>query len=900
MKWDHLSEEVAAHIEEKALELIEAGVPEKEAWERARREFGNPTLVVESSRQVWMWTWLEHLGQDVRYAFRTMAGNRMFTAVAVASLALGIGANTAIYSFMDAILLRSLPVKDPEALAVLKFERPGGPKGRVRMSMHTRTGGAQGNNFAIFSYPAYELFRQRTDLFESLFAYHAHPDTRFTMNQSAVLGDCLWVTGNYFAGLSVSARAGRSLTQDDDREGAPPVAVVSASFAQEWFGSLSDAVGKLLTVNGVSFTVVGVTPPGFFGAAPEITPEVYVPLHTYMMTQPARLAKSGGKPVTETALYWLNLMGRLKPGVTHRQVESALTPVFAEYFRVNNGGEEKARMIVLEGAGGLDSLRIRYSKPLFVLMAMVGLILLIACANIANLLLARSAARRREIAVRLSMGAGRLRVIRQLLTESVLLSMSGGVFGLLIAMWGIRALTALLAMGREDFTLRAGLNWPVLGATFAIAMATGVLFGLAPAWQATRVDVFPALRETRSSAGGPRRRWMPVSLSQVLVVAQITLSLLLLIGAGLFVRTLSKLQSLELGFNQENLLLLGINTQQAGYQQAAALRLHESLRQRFESIPGIRKVSLSADGQLSGGTWGLQFTVPDSKAETKASAPLLPVGPNYLTTMQIPIVLGRDISVEDGQRQLTATVISESFAKKHYGTDNPIGRHISMTFDATPEELEIVGVAKDARYGSLKGPPPAMLYVDYRHHPNFLADVINLVMRTTGTPAQMAPIARQILREADPGLPLGTVTTQTQQIESTISQQIIFARLCTIFAVLALVIACVGLYGTTGYSVARRTSEFGIRMALGARRACVLGMVLREIVVLALAGLVIGIPIALATSDLLKSFLFELQPNDPWAIGAAIAILMAAAIFAGLVPAQRAARIDPMTALRHE
>jgi predicted permease len=461
-------------------------------------------------------------------------------------------------------------------------------------------------------------------------------------------------------------------------------------------------------------------------------------------------------------------------------------------------------------------------------------------------------------------------------------------------------LTGLLAGGREDFTLRAGLNWPVLSATLALAIATGVVFGLAPAWQATNVDVFPALKEVRASAGGPRRRWFPVSLGQALIVAQITLSLLLLIGAGLFVRTLSKLQSLNLGFNQENLLLLEVNTQQAGYKDAAAVDFHELLRQRLATIPGVRNATLAAGGQLDGGTWSLDFTVPGSLTEEKGEYRLLPVGPTYLATMQIPILLGRDIGAEDAHRKPIAAVISESFARKHFGTDNPLGRRISMRFVGSDHELNIVGVAKDARYGSLKEDPPAMLYVDYRHNDGFLTVAIRVVLRTTGDPANIANAARQILRQTDPGVPMGMIFTQSAEIESTINQEIIFARLCTMFAVLALLIACVGLYGTTAYNVARRTSEIGIRMALGAQRSSVLAMVLREVLTLSLVALAIGIPIALGASKLLAAFLFNLQPNDPSTIVAAITILLTAALLAAYTPAHRASRIDPMTALRHE
>jgi macrolide transport system ATP-binding/permease protein len=904
VKWKNLRSEIDAHIEEKAFELIESGVPEQDAWMQARREFGNPTLTVESSRDVWIWTWAEHLMQDVRYAFRTMASNRAFTLLAIASLALGIGANTAIYSFMDAILLRALPVTDPESLVMLKFQRPGTSKGssnnpaaRVKMSMSSTSGGNSAAGYSIFPYPIFELFRARADLFTDVFAYHGRPDTRITVNGIASLGDSVYVSGDYFRGLGIAASAGRGLTSEDEKPGAPPVAVISAGFAQNWYGRASDAVGKSVAVNGVNLTVIGVAPPEFFGVNPASSPEVYLPLHSFVLTQPASLTRDGG--IFEPGVYWLEIMARLKPGVSREQAQSALDPVFAAYFLEYSGGApEKARMLVLEGAGGLDSLRLRYSRPLFVLLGMVGLILAIACANIASLLLARASARRREMAVRLSMGASRLRVIRQLLTESLVLSVMGGAAGLLFAWWSVQALTASLGMGRDGFTLRAGLSWPVLGAAFVLATLAGLAFGLAPAWQSTKVDVVSMLHKVRASGSGSSGRGFRVSLRQALVVAQIAVSFLMLIGAGLFVRTLSKLESLNLGFNRENLLLLEINTQQAGYDSRAALEFHETLRQRLENTPGVRGATLSAQGQLNGGSTALRLTVPGSRSEDQAATALLPAGPHYLTTMQIPILAGRDLVAADRYRKPITAVASESFARKHFGTDNPLGRRLSMRYGGD-HEVEIVGVAKDARYGSLKNAPPAMLYVDYYHNEGFSERETLIVLRTAGEPLAMAGAAREILRQADPGVPV-TISTQAAQIDSTINQEIIFARLCTAFALLALTISCVGLYGTTAYNVSRRTSEIGIRMALGAQRGAVLSMVLRETAVLGIVGIAIGLPVALAASKLVASFLFDLQPNDAATIAGAVVFLMAAALPAAYGPARRATRIHPITALRHE
>lgn len=912
MTWNHMRNEVEAHIEERALDLIESGLPERDAWAQARREFGNTTLTIERSREVWGWSWLEQLGRDLRYAFRAMAANRLFTALAVASLALGIGANTAIYSFMESILLRSLPVKDPRSLAILKFQRPKSRDGSARgrwsngnMSMQITSGGSFDGVYSVFPYPAFEIFEKRTDLFDGVFSYHGQPESRITLNGGSMLSDTVYVSGGYFPTLGTNAALGRTLLPEDDRIGAPAVANVSLGLARQWFGDEHQALGKSVGINGVSFTIVGVTPQRFFGANPEVSSDVYLPLHSFLLTQAPGFTE-GGKIFTTQATYWLDTMVRLKRGVSREQVQAALDPVFAEYFRQASGDTpEKARMIVIDGARGLDSLSHEYGQPLYVLMAMVALILTIACANIANLLLARASSRKRELAVRLSLGASRGRVIRQLLTESVVLSLMGALLGLLFAKWGMQALTAMLAMGRQGFTLRAELNWPVLAATAAVSLLSAVAFGLAPAWRSTKLDVFSSLRASQSSPGDPKRRWIPFNLGQALIVAQIALSFLLLMGAGLFVRTLSKLQSIELGFNPNNLLIFEINTQQAGYKHAASIAFHEQLRQKFLAIPGVASATVAAGGQLDGGSWVLDFTVPGSLFPEALSADkketlMLPVGPAYLATMQIPMLAGRDIAIEDQARASTPAVVSESFAKKHFGSAGAaVGRHLSMKFDGDPD-LEIVGVAKDARYPDLKKPMPAMLYVDYRHQPGFTSQFMRVVLRTKGDPAQTATAAREILRQTDPGVPMGMMYTQQMTIDSTIIQEILFARLCAVFAALALIIACVGLYGTTAYSVSCRTSEIGIRMALGAQRKTVLAMVLREVAILGVAGLAIGVPIALGMSSLVESFLYKVQPRDPLVIAAAITAMLLGALLAAYVPAQRASRVDPMTALRHE
>jgi predicted permease len=537
---------------------------------------------------------------------------------------------------------------------------------------------------------------------------------------------------------------------------------------------------------------------------------------------------------------------------------------------------------------------------LYVLLAMVGLILAIACANIANLLLARAAARRREMAVRLSMGAGRFRVIRQLLTESVLLASIGGALGVAFAIWGIRFLTFLLANGREDFTLHPTVNWHVLGVTVALSLLTGLLFGLAPALQATRVDVIPALKEARGGQPSPRLAFRRAGLSQLLVVTQIGISLLMLVAAGLFVRTLSNLQSIELGFNRENVLLFRMNARQAGHRDPEIITFYSDLQSRFRAIPGVRSASASHSPLLGEGTWSGPV-VPVGQPR-KGSTHILMTTPDFFKAMQIPIVLGRAFDDRDQPGSRPVAVVSEAYVKTNFPDRNPIGQHIVVNRRPPLEnrDVEIVGVVRNVRYGALKGEFRDIAYLPFNQGSYVPVEEMTFALRTSGDPLRYVNAVRALVSQADARVPVTDVKTQAAQIDQTMNQEIIFARLCTAFAILALLIACVGLYGTMSYTVARRTGEIGVRMALGAQRSTVVWMVLRQAFVLAAVGLAIGVPAALGISRFVESFLFGVKPNSPAAMVLAVAVLLGAVLVAGYVPARKASRIDPMTAVRHE
>jgi len=887
-KEEDLQAELQFHLDEETEERGAAA---------ARRELGNIALVREDVREAWGWTFLEQLGQDIRYALRTLGGNRTFTVLAVLSLALGIGANTAIFSFMDSILLRALPVHDPESLAMLMWhtKEPEFHGTNRHDNSYKNPGGGYIGGF--FSYPAFEFFRRADTVFSSVFGYQGTGKLNLTYQGQADMVDGEYVSGNYFSGLGVPSAAGWLVGPDDDRAGAPAVVAIGYGLSRRRFGGPAGAVGQSILVNNIPFTVAGVAPRKFFGADPNSSPDIYFPMHANFLFDAGNKRNPPASVYLNSGYDWVVTMARLRPGVTAAQAQAALAGRFLQWERESKtkfSRDDLPTLVIQEGGGGLDDLKRRYSKPLYVLLTLVGMILLLACANIANLLLARASARRREIAVRLSMGAGRLRLIRQLLTESVLLALTGGVLGVGIAVMGIRSLTLLLANGRENFTLHAELNWHVLAVTVGLSLLTGILFGLAPAMQATRVDVVPALKAAR--IGGQQLRGR-MSLSRLLVVSQIAMAMLILVAAGLFVRTLANLESIQVGFNREKMLTFQLNARQAGHGDAQILPFYSDLRSRFAAIPGVRAASLSNAAAIGGGTWG-EAVVVNGK---RKSSLVMAIGPGYFSTMEIPVPAGREIDQRDQPGSPRTAVVNQAFVRKFLADGSSLGRHVAVTGgDCEQCEIEIVGVARNVHYGKITGDMEPIVYLPFTQSPLGTPDRAVFALRTAGDPASYVRTVRQIVHEADARLPVTDVKSEVTAIDETIGQEITFARLCTAFGALALLIACVGLYGTMSYNVARRTSEIGIRMALGAQRRRVVWMVLREVLALMVAGLGISVPIAYSAAKLIESFLYGMKPGDPAAMTAAVAILLCAAILAGYLPARGASRIDPMIALRNE
>ena len=856
-----------------------------------RGQLGNLTLAAEDARGELTWLSLERLAQDLRYGLRSMRRDKLFASLAIVSLALGIGANTAIFSFLESVLLRRLPVNDPQSLVVMKWQAKGYALATEGMSWSTDgtvVDKETGTLSTIFPYPALKLFEGQPDVLSSAFGYFATRGLSVTAGSQtdSLLGQ--YVSGAYFHGMGVTPAAGRLIEPADDDPAPAPVVVVSHRFSVRRFGGPEAAVGQPVRVNDQPLTIIGVAPDRFFGAEPGAVPDVYLPLHLSPMSKGSD---------HNHGFYWLEVMGRLRPGVSLAQAQARLAPAFQQFATASATTDKQRqdlpRLRLHEGATGLDSLRRKYATPIYVLMTLVLLMLAIACTNIASLLLARAATRRREIAIRLSLGASRGRVIRQLLTESILLSTAGGALGVALAWWGIGLLTALLSNGRDNFTLHADLNWTALSVTVALSVLTGIVFGLAPALQATRVDVAPALK-TAGTQDAPRssRR---LGFGSALIVLQMAFSLLLLVAAGLFDRTLTSLHAIPLGFSREQVLLFTIRPSAAGYQGDAATALFETLRRRLQDIPGVSAVGLSAAPlPMGGGTMARISVDGEAAAESAPNAVIASVGPNFFATMQIPILAGREFTDRDDASAPRTAIVNRRFVTGR-GLTDPLGRLLTMGQD----RYQIVGVAENALSFSLKEDGRAAVYFSYLQSTRPVGRM-TYELRAAGDPLSLAGPVRDVVRQVDSRLAIHDMKTQGAHIDQAISTEITLARLCSIFALIALVIACVGLYGIVAFNVARRTSEIGIRSALGASRRRIVWMIMRDVWVMALAGLAIGIPLVLAGSRYVKSFLYGVPPNDPVAIASAVAILLATALMAGFLPATRASRIDPLRALRAE
>jgi len=843
--------------------------------------------------------------QDLRYGIRMLVKNPAFTSIATLTLALGIGANTAIFTVVNSVLLSSLPVKEPQQLVFLTDPDSFG------MSV-----GSNDGDRGMLTYPEFQDLSARNQVFSGVLAADSNVQKLpVTVDEASQAGQgapafISMVSGSYFSVLSVNPILGHVFdTEVDKARDANPVAVVSYSFWQGRLGGSSSVLGRKIRIRDTSYDVVGVMPARFFGLTVGFAPDLWVPLTMQSEVVPGRDFLSTEKDPVEKTM-WLQVIGRRKPGVTLEQAKASINVSFQNYLQSQIGTRmsDKDRhdflnqhLAVVEGSHGASTLRERFGQPLLILTGVVGLVLLIACANVANLLLARAASREKEIAVRISLGAGRSRLFRQLLTESILLAAVGGMIGLIFAQWADSVLLGLVSQRGRTIPLDVHPDAKILGFTLAVSLLTGILFGLAPAFRAARVDLNSILKaNSRGVVGGSGGR---LSIGKILIVAQVALSLLLLVIAGLFVHSFQKLADVQLGYDREHLIIFSLSPLEYGYKAGPPItQLYKDLLERIGAVPGVRGVTFSQDGLFSHSESADQISIEGftPKSGQDMNARFDEVGPNYFSTVGIPILLGREIGPQDGGNGQRVGLINETMAKYYFGDASPIGRRIWDMFPTTHTDFIVVGVAADAKYNSVREKTPRRFYVPFFHAIEQDVSFARVEVRANGNPSTIAADVREAVKQAAPNLPPIQIETMNELVADSLTQDTMLTKLSGFFGGLAVLLACIGIYGIMAYAVSNRTNEIGIRMALGAQRKDVLGLILRESMLLVLIGVLIGLPAVFATWKLIKSLLFGLTPADPVALATATVLMFAVAAIAGYIPARRASRTSPLEALRYE
>jgi predicted permease len=896
-----VGDELKFHIESYAEDLMRSGLSRQEAMRRARAELGSIAARKENCRAAWGTRVFDELRGDLRYAARMLAKSPGFAIIAVGSLALGIGVNTVIFTAAQHMLLDRLAVPHPEQLRLLWWSQP--DNGAVEdMWGEFDPDPAGGQRSTSFSYPVYQQMRKANREMEDLFAFKPLDRQVVTIHEQAEAVNAELVSGNYFATLGVRPQLGRAIQDsDDDAPGSGPVVVISDRFWTRHFARSQDAIGKTILVNMVPLTIVGVAPAGFTGAySAQGTPDIFLPFSMQPTVAPQEAGMPGGPSLlTNNDLWWVLVMGRTKSDISDRSAEAALNVVLSSATRATmpaKASKPLPRLVVLDGSRGQNPEAEGLSKPIYVLMSLAAFVLLLACANLANLLLARAGARQREVSVRVALGAGRGRIIRQMLTESMMLSLMGGAAGILLAYAARNAVPHLLARSWAPPAFSAGFDWKILSFATGISILTGLIFGLAPAWDSARVEVGTGLKDSARTATN-RRRGLA---GKAIVVVQVALSMLLVVGAGLFIQTLSQLGRVRLGFQPDHLLLFGIEPPQTSYPGAATIPLYRRIEDKLAVIPGVQSVTLTGL-PLIGGNVSMHTIIPEGqqrKAEGNPSALSNYVGRNFFATFGIPIIAGRAFDGTDTETSVKVVVINESLAKKYFPNMNPIGRSFTYGWN-NPMRLQIVGVCADAKYSHIRKEPEPTFYLPYWEEKNGVSGVTFAIFTHMKTD-ELAPLLRATVNAVDHNLPVLDVRTQNEQIASTMQNERIFADLTGAFGVLALVLACIGIYGIMAYGVSRRINEIGIRMALGAQPRRVLGMVLREASWLTGIGVAAGVCAALALGRLVASMLYGLKWWDPTTLASSAALLIAVAMAASWIPARRAAGVDPMRALRHE
>lgn len=874
-----IERELAFHLAEREDDLVARGMSSEDAKREARRRFGRSSALSERTRDMDVLQWLESVMRDMRYAARALLASRGFALVAILSLALGIGANTAIFSLINAVMLRDLPVRAPDRLALVVLS---------------------GGETSVFTNPLWEQVRDRQDVFDGVFAYG---NTTFNLATSGEENriNGVWVSGNFFPTLGVQAAMGRTLMPSDDTPGCPAVIAVSHAYWQGVMGSDPAVIGRTLSFDGHRVEIVGVVDPRFTGLEKGDSPQFYLPL-----CAEAVFDGTGGF-LKHRSWWFLQVVGRLRDDLTIAQTKERLARESVSFFAAtlpanwsveNQKNYLERRLDVYPSLEGLSGLRRQYAEALYVLMGIVAVVLLIACANVANLMLARSAVRQRELAVRVAIGAGRGRIVRQLFTEGLLLSIVGALAGVVLAWWGSRALVALLSTSRETVTLDLGVDLSVLAFTVSVAIGTAILFGLAPAWRGARVDPHEALTsQGRGVVDGHSR----FSVGKLLVSAQVALSLVLVTAAALLLGSFRTMATMDLGFNAEGVVVAQADLHIPTEQRAQGLLEQRRILERLRALPDVRSASASFTTPLSTMTWndlvqvqGMRFARPED-AEVYINL----VSDGYFSTLGMRLLSGRDLSDRDVPSSPLVAVINETAARRFFKGRDPLGSIFTLERgNGSSPPYEVVGVVSDAKYGSLRDEAPATAFFAISQDTSFGGSV-SFVVRGRTPFASLRTTVGQALSAVAPRASV-RYRPLSEQVADAMQRERLLAALSAFFGGLALLLAVIGLYGTMAYSIARRRTEIGIRLALGAARTRVLRDVMVEVAQVLSLGVILGVAGALASTRFVQSFLFGVAPRDPLTFIVSALVLVLAAVVAGLIPARRASRMDPMTALRSD
>ena len=917
-----LDDEIRSHLEMQIEENLRQGMSAEEAHYAALRKFGGVDQVKEVYRERRSLPGVETLLRDLRYGFRMLRRSPGITAVAIVSLGLGIGANTALFSVVDAVLLKTLPVEAPEELIIFEWQagRPFRTSGMSGTSNVDAPPGMRG--LSLFRYDVFEKMQQARTAdgpLSDLFAFGPIGEMNARVGEDAEIINGQGVSGAYYSGLKLQPSLGRAITEDDNQLGATPVVVLSDQYWRERFGANPSAIGQQLILNKQAFTIIGVTPPAFTGALQvDYQPAVTIPLalEPLLRGENSRLGT-----LKRPGVWWLNLMGRLKPRATAEQAQQSLNSAFQSAALEAMPAPRKAgepaqldpkdypRLLTEPGSRGMQDRRKSYAPTIYGLFIVVALVLLIACANLANLLLARATLRRPEISVRLAVGAGRWRLVRQLLTESLLLAVLGGAVGVLFAFWAKGALVELT--NKDTGLLPSGvdlnLNWRVLVFTLLLSLLTALVFGLLPAWRATSLDLTTALKHSRRMTSGASR------LSKGLLVVQVALSALLLAGAGLFLRTLYNLDHVNLGFNQNNLLVFKLQPQQGGYKDERLVKFYQQLFEKFDHLPGVQSATFARVELIADDNWFTDFLLPGEQKQTAPEHETMRqmVRENYFATMEIPFLRGREFTAQDDQHAPRVAIVNEAFVRNFFPRAEVLGTRIRFTDDT--EEVQIVGVVADTKYRSQREDIKPLFYTPWQQEGETIG-TMSFALRTTGKPTELVTAVRQAVRELDSNLPVTEVSTQTARAQATLGKERLYARLLGFFGILALLLAAIGLFGVLAHSVSQRTNEIGVRMAFGAQMSNILRLVIWQGMKLVLLGLAVGAACGYALKRLAASgnfgsdnwqrpmgdLLYGVNATDPLTWMVILLLLTLVALVACWVPARRAAKVDPLVALRYE